>query len=179
MWGERSATRTNLPSRYAFSLVSAPLPKAANASGPYAARKASRRSATKSRAASHDAGTRWPERLRTRGASRRAGWSSKAAEVNPLMHIWPRLTGNSGSGRTSGVGATPACAPGRPVVVVTVIPHWNAQYGQCVRTVRAVTAWSRGRAIFEAGWRGALVRWGGGRSALGVVGRASNGGPWS
>src|SRR6478609_14431 len=41
------------------------------------------------------------------------------------MHIWPRLTGKSSSACT--FGSSPLAALG-----VTVMPHWNAQYGQCV-----------------------------------------------
>src|SRR6478609_12103986 len=41
------------------------------------------------------------------------------------MHIWPRLTGKSSSACT--FGSSPLAELG-----VTVMPHWNAQYGQCV-----------------------------------------------
>src|SRR4051812_36386163 len=41
------------------------------------------------------------------------------------MHIWPRFTGKSGSACTC--GSAPEARLG-----VTVIPHWNAQYGQWV-----------------------------------------------
>ena len=101
-------------------MVSAPLPNAASASGPCAARIASSRSAMKSSAASQLAGAKRPSDPRRSGVVTRSAWSSRSAEVNPLVHIWPRLTGNASSGRTSS-----ACE--------TVIPHWNAQYGQCVR----------------------------------------------
>src|SRR6478752_7132603 len=41
------------------------------------------------------------------------------------MHIWPRLTGKSSSACTFGSSALAELG-------VTVMPHWNAQYGQCV-----------------------------------------------
>ena len=55
--------------------------------------------------------------------------------MKPLMHICPRLTGNSGSALMRSWVAAP-----RAVVDVTSMPHWNAQYGQCVLTVSDVTA---------------------------------------
>ena len=55
------------------------------------------------------------------------------------MHIWPRLTGKSGSALTS--ASVRALGARRRS---TVMPHWNAQYGQCVRVVTTSTTRSSG-----------------------------------
>jgi hypothetical protein len=116
MCGVRSATRANLPSRYAFSLVSAPLPNAASDSAPWRSRNATSVSATTSSAASQLTGASAPSAVRISGLVSRAGCVMSEADVKPLMHICPRLTGKSGSAWTvSSCGAASA--------IDTVIPH--------------------------------------------------------
>jgi hypothetical protein len=72
-FGDRSTTRTNLPNKYAFSLVRAPLPKAARADDPWSARRDKIRSATKSSAVSQSTAARRPSRCRSIGLRIRAG----------------------------------------------------------------------------------------------------------
>ena len=122
MFGVRSTTRANLPSRYAFSLVSAPLPKAASASAPCASRRRISRSAMKSSATSQLTGASRPASVRIIGAVSRPGWSSRSPEVNPLMHICPRFTGKVGSGRTVMSGRS-GDGESALVTVVTDMPH--------------------------------------------------------
>ena len=112
-----------MPRRYAFSFVSAPLPKAATVAGPWAFASDAIRSAMKSYAVFQATGASVPSAFRSMGFWTRSGWSRSAAEVNPLMHIWPRFTGKSSSART---WTSRRSAPD----VVTAMPHWNAQYGQ-------------------------------------------------
>ena len=122
---ERSATRTNLPSVYAFSLVNPPPPNAPTLSGPYARWLVVTAATTRSRASSQPAWrsglVRSAGSLRTSGCSSRSGWSSRSAAVQPLAHSPPRLVGNS-------VGASDTRrSPG-----TSEMPHCSAQYGQCV-----------------------------------------------
>src|SRR5512142_1253938 len=121
---ERSATRANFPSQYAFSLVSPPPPKTPTASSPWLAWTRRNDAATRSRASSQVAGVSSPSRLIS-GVSSREPPASRSAEVHPFWHRPPRLVGKSlGPTRT------------RPSSRVSVMPHCSEQYGQCVRTTR-------------------------------------------
>ncbi len=72
-----------------------------------------------------DASLNAPSSPRIKGDRIRPVWSSKAAEVNPLMHICPLLTGKARSALIEGA-SPPACSGSSRMS----IPHWNAQYGQ-------------------------------------------------
>src|SRR6516162_5399705 len=128
MFAEPTATRANLPSRYAFSFVSAPDPKTPTASGPCRSFVVRIASATASSAASQPAGFN-SRPHRTSGVVSRPGWRSSVVEVQPLMQSCPLLTGKCGSPCTA-AGASAVPSP-------TSMPHWYAQYGQWVRTARA------------------------------------------
>jgi hypothetical protein len=152
MFGVRSTVRANLPSAYAFSLVSPPPPKIAMPSGPCSAWIARTRSATRSSASSHDAGASSPSAPRTSGVVSRSGTPSTVALVQPFWHSPPRLVGNSRGVTVTGRAARPSGAAavvtddGAPAGVRSM-PHCRAQYGQWVGTalIRAPPAWCRAR----------------------------------
>jgi hypothetical protein len=85
MFGVRSATRANLPSWYAFSLVSPPPPKTAAASRPYARWIRRISVAIRSSAASQETGSNGASRrVRIRGTVSRSGVSSRSPAVHPF-----------------------------------------------------------------------------------------------
>src|SRR5262249_55124533 len=53
------------------------------------------------------------------------GCASSSPAVHPFTHSRPAFTGNAGS---------PAIRGAPSPVSVSTVPHWKAQYGQCVRT---------------------------------------------
>src|SRR5215470_5717884 len=117
-----SATRANLPRRYAFSFVSAPPPKTPTASCPCRAWISLKRCAIKSRASSQLEGSSRPPELRTSGVRSRSGCPSGSAADQPLTQSAPLFTGNE---------RLPLMA-NPPGPQATRTPHWRAQYGQCV-----------------------------------------------
>ena len=143
----RSATRANLPSAYAFSLVSPPPPKTPDAVRSVAAagRDGCRRRpgrAPRPRTAGRSGLVRSPGTVRTSGVSSRSRWSSRSAAVQPLEHRPPRLVGKSSCG-CSVAGRSPATIK---------IPHCKEQYGQWVAVGAPV-----GRGAFRGEGAGALT----------------------
>jgi hypothetical protein len=94
----RSAMRANLPSEYAFSLVSPPPPNTPTASRPCLRCVERIASAMRSSASSHDTGRNGSSReSRASGVVSRAGEVSSSADVQPFWHMPPRLVGKSRS----------------------------------------------------------------------------------
>src|SRR5262249_16673081 len=119
-----SARRANLPSKYDFSLVSDPPPSTPTACLPNFACTSLIALTMRSYASSQDTGRCRPAALRANGCSNRSGWLSPSAKVQPLIHNEPRLQEKNSFGPTTG-------DEGPPWII---IPHWSAQYGQCVAT---------------------------------------------
>ena len=114
----RSATRANLPSRYAFSLVKPPPPNTPTASRPCAI-CISRIVVSAASQLTGSSGA--PFAARISGVVSRSGTASSSADVHPLRHSPPLLVGKS---RAATLHA--------PSAGTSVIPHCIAQYGQCV-----------------------------------------------
>ena len=141
MFAVPSATRANLPSRYAFSFVSAPEPNTPIASGAVLA-LGSRGIASATRSSAVVPARRATARRAVADERRGqpvAGGGAASSAVHPLMQSWPLLTGKCGS-PCDAVGRRRRSSP-------ISMPHWKAQYGQCVRDRRAsVGAAAAGRA---------------------------------
>jgi len=98
MFGEPSTTRTNLPSRYVFSLVSAPLPNAARDDGPWALRSATSFSVMKSSALVPAHGgepTVRPTQHRARDAGRLSSNSAGRESLDAHLSAIDRKSGSA------------------------------------------------------------------------------------
>ena len=138
-----STTRANLPSRYAFSLVSPPPPNTPTASAPCSARVRASPAATRSSASGQLAERSGPPgRSRSSGPVSRAARASSAGAVRPLPHSAPRFTGKSGRSSTSTGSPAPSApsAPARSGPGDSRMPHCSEQYGQWVSVAAARAA---------------------------------------